>query len=283
MRTIGLHFRITKNIIDIAERAKRINLSSFQCFLVHQKTKKHLDLSAAEYSDFLKLRNTFTNLYIHGAYWINLCGNRFKAAQYLLNKEIAMAKRLGFSHYVLHPGSATGWENRIQGIDCLAKILDVMAIAHPEITIVLENTAHAGKTIGSDIEDFSSIREKLDYPEKIKFCIDTAHAHSFGYDIITLEGQKTFIDLLEKTIGIDSVALIHLNDNKELAGIYRDKHALLGQGEIGSEALKSFMQNSRLSAIPIILELPDSSDSDQENMVKMVHQWHENKKERKCE
>jgi deoxyribonuclease-4 len=274
MRTVGLHLRISKDLITVVERAQKAQLSSFQCFLVHQETKKRLEFSDEEYRNFLKQRNTFGDLYVHGAYWINLCGKRNKIAHYLVNRELDITKRLGFSHYLLHPGSAQGWQSRMEGIDCLVRALNTITTRHSDITIVLENTAHAGQTIGSDLQDFLIIREKLNNPEKIQFCIDTAHAHGFGYDVVTPAGQKEFIDLLEKTVGIDAIALIHLNDSNELPGTFRDQHAFLGQGKIGLEALRRFIHEPRLVEKPIILELPDSSDSQQEDMIKLVCQSH---------
>lgn len=271
---IGLHLRVLKNLDELVEQAERLGLLSFQCFLVHQVTKKRLVVSASEYQRFLKKRQSLGALYAHGAYWINVCGSRYSTAFKLLRSEVAMAQRLGFSHYILHPGSAKGRKDRNEGFDCLARALNDIAKDYKDITIVLENTTHAGDTIGSDLQDFVIIREKLDYPEAVKFCIDTAHAHGFGYDIVSKSGQEQFLATLEQTIGTENIALIHLNDSNELAGMLRDQHVLPGAGKIGADALQAFINEPRLKNKPIILELPDLYEEEElQKYIALVSAW----------
>ena len=274
MRTVGLHLRVLTNLADVAVRALRFDLTSFQCFLVHQETKKRLNPSNTEIKEFLKLRSKFGDLYVHGTYWINICGKRFKQAHSMLKREIERAERLDFSHYILHPGSATGWQNRLDGIDCLVRVLNDVTKRNNALQIVLENTAHGGRTVGSDLLDFKLIRQKLDFPERVSFCVDTAHAHAFGYDIVNPDGLDAFVNLLEDALGLESIALLHLNDNLEERGLKRDKHSVLGQGDIGIDPLYRLATDQRLKDIPIVLELPPVSDSEQKELVDMVKKWH---------
>ena len=275
MRIVGLHLRIFNDLLQVASRAVALQLKSFQCFLMYQATKKPLRISHADIKEFRLMRKQFHDLYVHGTYWINLCGEYAQQGYGILKKELKLAKRLGFSHYVLHPGSANGWQDRMQGIDCLVRLLNDLTKQENEIKIILENTAHGGKSVGSDLYDFKLIREKLDVPEKIAFCIDTAHAHAFGYDIISPNGLKQFFEIIEATIGFDALALIHLNDTKEPIGFKKDRHEVIGQGLIGSDALRRFVHDERLKKVPIILELPQVEDDEQEKILKMVRAWHQ--------
>lgn len=275
MRTIGLHLRIDSDMPAVARRAQALELRSFQCFFIHQKTRKHIDLSPTQVQEFLSFRDSFDNLYVHGAYWINLCAHHCQGSKYVLAKELAMAKQLKFTHYVLHPGCAIGWQDRMQGIDSLARMLNALLKYEHDISIILENTVHGAWSIGSDLHDFMIIREKLDCPEKISFCIDTAHAYSFGYDLSMLEKQHEFIRLIDQLIGLDSVSLIHLNDTKEERGMKRDVHDTIGSGRIGRQALCQFALDKRLAEIPLIMEPPAMDDNKKIELLKEVKSWHQ--------
>src|SRR5207244_2099203 len=114
-----------------------------------------------------------------------------------------------------------------------------------------------------------------DDPDKIVFCIDTAHAYSYGYNLVDLESQKQFIHLIEECIGFKRVVLIHLNDTQEKLGSYIDKHALLGEGKIGLEPLKHFILHPHIINIPLILELPIVSEEEELTLLHKVAQWYD--------
>ena len=274
MRTIGLHLRIVSDLVDVARQALELGLRSFQCFLIHQKTRKHIELTSKQVQEFLALRNQFDNLYVHGAYWINLCAQRCNGSKYILSKELAMAKRLEFTHYILHPGSAKGWSDRMYGIDCFVRFLNDLLKNEHDIKLVLENTAHGAQTIGSDLRDFTLIREKLDHPEKVSFCIDTAHADAFGYDIGNLAKKQDVIALIDEVMGADALSLIHLNDTQEQRGMKQDKHEIIGHGNIGSKALRQFVLDKRFATIPLIMELPPMDNRKQGELLNEVKLWH---------
>ena len=142
------------------------------------------------------------------------------------------------------------------------------------ITIVLENTAHAKLSVGGDLEDFRKLLGLLTKTEKIAFCLDTAHAHSYGYDIITSEGQAQFLETVGSFLKKEQIALIHLNETNEPRGSLIDKHALFGKGVIGDQALQSFINHEVCKDIPIILEAPVLETEDAEKaLVQTVEKW----------
>jgi deoxyribonuclease IV len=273
MRNIGLHLRIVDTIVNLAQEAESLELKSFQCFLINQVTKKHIVVDQAIIQQFLSMRNRFGDIFVHGAYWINLCASQSYGAQYILFKELELARALECNYYILHPGSAVGWKNRMEGIDAFVRILNRVIKKISTLKIVLENTVHGGMTIGSNVEDLSIIRQKLDRPEQVSFCIDMAHAYAYGYDIANAEKQQEFIDLLESRLSIDAIVLIHLNDSQEKLASKRDKHAVLGEGHIGIEALRSFVQHKKLAHIPLMMELPDLPLEKQKEVLALVKRW----------
>lgn len=270
---VGAHIRLRSSLYELLERAEKLNLPFFQCFFVPQETGKLLEFPDNEMRDFVKIRRTrFTNLYCHASYWVNLAslGNNGFVQ---LRREIMIAKKLEFTHIVLHAGTAKGAMDKSEGIDALAMALNNLFKYEQHITVLLENTCHSNLAVGSDIFDFKNLLEKIDKPERLGFCIDTAHAHSFGYDIITKEGQQTFINLLDQLIGIDRIHLIHLNDTTEKAGSFIDRHSVVGEGIIGEDALKRFAMHPLLQHIPLLIESPDISVEEELIILEKVRGW----------
>ncbi len=272
-RRIGLHVRVTRSILESIQKAQRLNLSSFQCFFILQATGRLVKVSEEETRSFVTIRRTyFDQLYVHGSYWINLASlghNGYRS----LERELELAKKLEFSHMILHPGTAKGAKERGEGIDALARALNKLLKTENDINIMLENTPHGNLSVGSDILDFKQLLGKLDYPEKISFCIDTSHAYSFGYDIAIDKQQDTFIDFLDNAIGIDRIKLIHLNDTKERLGSRIDRHAAVGDGIIGKAALKRFVTHTKLKHIPLLLEPPVLSEAREVALLDEVGLW----------
>ncbi len=272
MRHIGLHIRITDSILEATEYAQQLQMPIFQCFLVNQTDRAPLHINTMIAQQFRK-QAINRRLYVHGSYWINLACLK-KNGLIVLKKEIEQTKQLGSQHIILHPGSAIDASCHEDGIEALAQVLNTIMADEKDITFVLENTAHARKSVGSDLADFYELKQKLDYPERLRFCIDTAHAHAYGYDLAQTKKHDEFIDLIDQTIGIHTVELIHLNDAAHCLSSRIDKHAPIGDGTIGIQALKSFVLNPRLYSIPLILELPILPTAQDNAMLQLVRSWH---------
>jgi len=213
---------------------------------------------------------------LHSSYWVNLSGCTRNGWRPFM-RELEYAKNVGFTHMVIHPGSATGCKTKEEGIECLARALNKVLAVENDVTIVLENAAHARMTVGGDLEDFRKLISLLEHPEKIAFCIDTAHAHSYGYDVITPKGQDEFLSLVDDIMG-DKLALLHLNDTTEKKGSRIDRHSAIDVGKIGQDALKRFMNHSVCKDVPIILELPVMKEETEEvEVLQHVTSWDINK------
>ena len=273
MRPIGLHLRLNNSILDAASEAVRLGTPIFQCFLINQLHRKLIKVSGSTLASLQKLRPQIQTIYIHGSYWINLAGLKANGNRALF-KEISLAKRLECSHLILHPGSAVGISNHMDRIDALAQVLNGITKDEPNMTFILENTCHGNTSVGSNLEDFYHLKQKLERPEQITFCVDTAHAHAYGYDLTDPEKQNGFIELIDQTMGLENVELIHLNDADHPRGSRIDKHAAIGNGSIGESALKTFALDPRLSSIPLILELPILPDGQEDAMLQKVQSWH---------
>ena len=270
---LGLHIRMESSLLAVAQHAQELQLPFFQCFLTANGTSQIIRPHAREIAQFAQLvRQQFSAFYVHGSYWINLASLQH-TGHAVFKRELALAARLGCTHMILHPGTAKGATDRLEGVDALARILNRTMAERQDVTIVLENTAHDHLAVGSDLSDLRLLLEKLDAPEQLKFCIDTAHAHAFGYDLISAQGQRSFVKLIDDTIGLTRVSLIHLNDTVCERGSLIDKHAIIGQGKLGEIALKNFVMQPELFHIPIIMVLPVMEPEAERLLVESVKMW----------
>lgn len=272
MRHIGIHLRLQDTLQNLYARADELQLPIFQCFFVYQSTGKLIAMSSDDIAACKSMNNKFVMRIVHGSYWINLASSlQYHRALY---HELALAKKLEFTHMVLHPGSARGAENHEQSIDFLARTINKLLKKEHDIQLILENTAHGGMSIGGNLEDFYLLKQKLDHPEKLKFCIDTAHAFSYGYPISTVEEQNALFVLLEKTIGIDTIVLLHMNDTHDALGSKLDRHAVPGAGSIGLDALKQFVMSPAVRHIPLVMEVPAVTKEEEFRLITLVKEWH---------
>lgn len=274
MREIGLHLRLNSTLLGVYEHAQRLGIDSFQCFFVLEDIGTYYELSDREAVECTREGSHFKHRYVHGSYWINPAaknGSKLPA----LKKEISMAQQAGFTHMILHPGSARGTVDKKEAIDRLAENIDDILSKRYPVEILLENAAHGGYALGGNLEDFKILRDTLSQPDVLKFCIDTAHAFSYGYSFATSDELERFIDHIDAMIGVDSIALIHLNNTYDAQGSRLDRHAPLLDGRIPEEVLKNFVMHDRLKHIPILLEVPSMSDEAYSATIERVRSWHE--------
>ena len=144
----------------------------------------------------------------------------------------------------------------MSGIQSVATMLNTLLKKEDSVQILLENTAHGNRCVGSDINDFVLIKDLLEHPEKVKYCLDFAHAYAYGYD---LSDTTAFTNFLDSTIGLANIKLIHLNDSAEICASKKDKHALPGLGQIGKETIQKLINHPSFKEIPKIIEAPIST------------------------
>lgn len=263
MKNLGVHLRMNTCLADVLEQARFFDISCFQFFLTNAETGKYIIPSQEERKSFLSMRDSFNTIYIHSSYWINLATHKedsYQISQRLLKQEVEIAESLRISSIVLHPGSATGHprdmdpeEAKAIGISNITNALNTILSKTKTVSIILENAAHGNATIGSNLDDFITIKQQLAYPERVGFCLDFAHAFVYGYD---LSRTKEFLDNVNKTVGLDKLQLIHLNDAAEAIGSKKDKHQLPGKGLIGMDAIVDLCSHKSLINLPKIIEPP---------------------------
>jgi deoxyribonuclease-4 len=256
VKNIGIHLRIKNSYVDLLKEAENLGLKTCQFFFLNQETNKHVKITDEEREKYLDLRKNFLTIYGHGSYWINLAsGNQISsdASKRTLQKELAIAKKLGIEKMILHAGTAKGFEKKENGIESAAKMLTEALEEEKKINFLIENTAHGNKAVCSNLEDFAKLQKLIKKNDRVKFCLDTSHAWAYGYDVSKTE---EFIEILDKTMGLKNIKLIHLNDSKKKCGSRIDQHEVPGKGMIGKKALQNLINHPELNKIPIIIEPP---------------------------
>lgn len=273
MSRIGLHLRIEHSLVAVAQQALSLELPYFQSFLLAQAHDGGLIIpSEREILQFRKLcEYKFQHLFAHAPFWLNLADPARSSLDGLW-RQVMLAQRLGFTHIIVHPGSSMR-ATRKQGIEMVARTLNELFKKESTITILLENTAHGKKAVGSDIADLRSIRELVDKPEKLQFCIDTAHAHAYGYSVHTPEAMEKFMHFVHKTLGSHAIGLLHLNDASDRHGSFKDRHALIGAGTVGQAALQAAFYHDTLTNVPVIVEPPVLSGEEMTKLYDGLRGW----------
>lgn len=198
-----------------------------------------------------------SNIVVHAPYIINL-GNTTKPETFelgvnFLQQEIERTAALEATQIVLHPGAHVG-----AGVDAgIAKIVEglneVLSQDFP-VQIALETMAGKGTEIGRSFDEIARIFDGVKNNERLSVCFDTCHVHDAGYDIVNdFDGVLNEFD---KTVGIDRLKVLHINDSKNVRGAGKDRHENIGFGELGFDALKTIVHHPQLMHIPKILETP---------------------------
>ena len=194
---------------------------------------------------------------VHAPYIINL-GNSvnnetFQLAVDFLAMDLERTAAMGSHTLVLHPGAHIG-AGADKGIRQIAQGLNEILTKDTPCCIALETMAGKGSEIGRDFEELAAIYDQVIHNEKLRICLDTCHMHDSGSDII--HNFDGVIEKLDRLIGKSNVALIHINDSKNPCGAKKDRHANIGKGYIGFDALFSIVHHPDFAHVPKILETP---------------------------
>lgn len=206
--------------------------------------------------EYLSTHN-IDDIIVHAPYIINL-GNAvkpetFELAVTFLAKEIERSEACKSRTLILHPGAHVG-EGADTGIRQIVKGLNEVLTKDTNLNIALETMAGKGSEIGRNFEELARIYDGVTYNEKLRVCFDTCHTHDSGYDII--HDFDGVIDQFDRILGKDQIAVFHINDSKNISGAAKDRHANLGFGEIGFDAISYIVHHPDFKHIPKILETP---------------------------
>ncbi len=259
MLHIGCHLSSSKGFAAMGRQALELGADTFQFFTRNPRGSRAKDLDPADAAALAELlrANRFAPLIAHAPYTLNLCGAEESSRTFALETMADDLRRLEYlpgQFYNFHPGSHVG-QGTEAGITWIAQALNALLTPDLHTTVLLETMAGKGSEVGGRFEELREILDRLDLPEKAGVCLDTCHVSDAGYDLIgDLDGVLTEFD---RRIGLDRLKAVHLNDSKNPPGSRKDRHACIGEGAIGLEALTRVVRHPALRDLPFCLETPN--------------------------
>lgn len=189
-----------------------------------------------------------------------------------LLEEVEHAEALGLPYLVMHPGAHMGTGPE-EGIARIAKALDAIHARTRgyKVRILLENTAGQGTLLGGRFEELREIMQRVEERGRLGVCFDTCHAFAAGYDLRTQDAYEAVVQELDRTVGIRHVLAFHLNDSAGQLGGHRDRHAHIGQGQLGLDAFRWLLNDPRWQGRVMVIETDKSPDmhEDVENLARL--------------
>lgn len=255
---IGAHMSVAKGLDKAVKDVVKINANTMQFFSRNPRGSSYKNYSKKEIEAFQKIRKEhhFGPLLAHAPYTLNLASAQEKVYDFacmVIREDIIRMDALGIEYMVFHPGSHTGIGTEA-GIQNIVNGLNQAITGKEQLTVLLETMSGKGTEIGVTFEELKAIRDGMVHPERIGICLDTCHVFSAGYDIVNdLDGVLNEFD---RVLGLELLKAIHLNDSRMPFGAHKDRHATIGDGEIGKEALLDIIRHPKLKEIPIYLETP---------------------------
>lgn len=265
---IGSHLSISQGFKKAGEMSLDIGANTFQFFTRNPRGGKAKDL---DLEDINKLKaimkeNNFGPLLAHAPYTMNPASYKedvWEFAKMIFRDDLDRLEKIPCDLYNFHPGSHTG-KGVEYGINRITKLLNEVITGNESTMILLEAMSGKGTEIGRSFEELKQIIDNVKHSELIGVCIDTCHIYSAGYDIVN--NLDEVLEDFHRIIGIDKLKAIHLNDSMKEYSSNKDRHAKIGEGTIGLEAIIKIVSHPQLKELPFFLETPNELEGYREEI-----------------
>lgn len=259
MLYIGNHTTSSKGYKKMAQQMIKNGGNTFAFFTRNPRGGNAKAIDAKDVEEFLQLvgNHGFGKIVAHAPYTMNCCAAKEDLRDFARNTMADDLRRMEYTpgnYYNFHPGSHVG-QGAEAGIQKIAEILNDVLTEEQTTTVLLETMAGKGSEVGRNFQEIRSILDLVEKNHKMGVCLDTCHVWDGGYDIVNdLDGVLKEFD---QVIGLSRLKAVHLNDSMNGMGSHKDRHAKIGEGEIGLEALVRVIRHPALAEIPFILETPN--------------------------
>lgn len=259
MLNIGCHLSISKGFLHMGQEASSIGANTFQFFTRNPQGGKAKDWSEKDILLYNKyaIEHNFAKIVAHAPYTLNPCSDNQQTREFALmvfTEDIKRMEYVPHNYYNFHPGSHVG-QGVKRGIEMITDTLNTILTEQQTTTVLLETMSGKGSEVGSHFEELAEIINKTILSDKLGVCFDTCHVFAAGYDIVNdLDGVFNEFD---KIIGLNRLKAVHLNDSMMPFASHKDRHAQIGEGLIGKDALIRFINHPAVKGLPFILETPN--------------------------
>ena len=259
MLTIGCHLSSSRGYLAMGKEAVKINANTFQFFTRNPRGSKAKAIDPADVAAFLALaaENGFGTLVAHAPYTINPCSKDERTREFArmtLADDLKRMEHIPGNVYNFHPGSHTG-QGMETGICQIAETLNAILTPDIRTTVLLETMSGKGSEVGSRFEELREIIDRVELSDKLGVCLDTCHVSDAGYDIA--DDPDDVLTEFDRVIGLDRLRAVHVNDSLNPVGSHKDRHARIGEGCLGAEALGRVVRHPALQGLPFVLETPN--------------------------
>lgn len=281
MFAVGCHLSASKGFVHMGKEALSLDADTFQFFTRNPRGGKAKEADPEDASGLREImrEHSFPVILAHAPYTMNLCSSNAEIRNFgeeMMRDDLARMEMLPGNMYNFHPGSHTG-QGAEKGIQEITEILNRLLAPDMHTTVLLETMAGKGSEVGGNFEELRQILDGIKLREHMGVCLDTCHVHDAGYDIV--HDPDHVLSEFDRIIGIENLKAVHLNDSKNACGSHKDRHEKLGEGCIGTEALKRIVTHPLLRNLPFYMETPNDSDGYQREIA-LVRKWHADQNEK---
>lgn len=255
---MGCHLSCAKGYANMAREAASIGANTFQFFTRNPRGGKAKPIDAADVQAFEELAQQagIERFLAHAPYTMNPAAAKPETRQFALDvlaDDLQRMEATPGQMYNMHPGCHVG-QGAEAGIQLIADALNEVLAPEQTTTLLLETMAGKGTEIGGTFAELAQIIERVELADHVGVCLDTCHVWDGGYDVA---GRlDDVLEEFDREVGLDRLHAVHLNDSKNVLGARKDRHARIGEGEIGFDALAAVVNHEALRELPFFLETP---------------------------
>jgi len=263
---LGCHVSTAGGLPRALDRAHDLSCTTAQVFVSSNRRWSIRELDEEEAESFRAGTPDFPGgVHAHACYLINLANpeaDKLTKSLDTLSAELVRCDELGIPYLVIHPGSHLD-EGEEEGLKRIRDGIDEVhdRVGERDARLLIENMAGQGSVLPYRFEQMRTLRESVEQPDRLGYCLDTCHLHASGYDLGTADQYEAVMEEAESVLELDRVKLLHLNDSREEAGSRVDRHEHIGEGTIGAAAFRRLMNDPRWERVPKILETPTGDDA----------------------
>lgn len=271
---IGAHMPTGKSLGHALREAKRIGCTAVQVFTSSPHQWQSSTLTRDKVEDFKRAvaETGISEIISHDSYLVNLCSttseNRLKSLA-SLKLEICRCSVFGIGAVVSHIGASRERDRREAMRIAAQGVSEVLAETPETVMLLAETTAGQGSSLNARFDEIAELLELTGAPERLGVCVDTCHIFAAGYDIRTEDGYWRAWEEFDRLVGVEKVKAIHCNDSRMPFNSKRDRHAHIGDGEIGPTAFQLLVNDERFFQTPIVIETPDAETMHEVNVSRL--------------
>lgn len=278
MLYIGNHTSSSKGYEKMGKQMIKNGGNTFAFFTRNPRGGSAKEIQSTDVERFLKIaeENNFGRIVAHAPYTLNACAakeNLRDFARETMRDDLKRLEMTPGNYYNFHPGSHVGQGTEI-GIQKIAEILNDVLTEEQSTIVLLETMAGKGSEVGRTFEEIRAILDLVEKKDKMGVCLDTCHVWDAGYDIVNnLDGV---LEEFDRIIGLERLKAVHLNDSMNGLGSHKDRHAKIGEGQIGTDALVKVICHPALENRPFILETPNDDEGWAKEIELLKERYEEN-------